>query len=92
MSDINRDKLIQLAEALGINNPEKIKSVEDAAKKYNNKGEDEILRELQSLKSTLFKDPASFQRQMKVIKEIRPMLNGEQKARFDKIIDILSKS
>lgn len=93
MSDMNREKLIQLAEALGINNlnSDKMKKVEDAAQKYNGKGENEILQELKDLKSTLFKDKASFDRQMKVVKEIRPMLSNEQKMKFDKIMDILGK-
>lgn len=93
MSDMNREKLIQLAEALGMNNlnSDKMRKVEDVAKKYNGKGENEILQELKDLKSTLFKDKASFDRQMKVVKEIRPMLNDEQKMKFDKIMDILGK-
>lgn len=93
MSDMNKEKLMQLAETLGINNlnSEKMKKVEDVAKKYNNKDENEILGELKKLKSTLFKDKASYERQMKVIKEIRPMLNNEQKSKFDKILEVLSK-
>ncbi len=92
MTDINKEKLMELAESLGMGsiNNEKLRSVEDAAKKYGNKSEEEILRELKQLKETLFKDKASFERQMKVIKEIRPMLNAEQRQKLDQVITLLS--
>lgn len=93
MADINRDKLMELAESLGIGNinNEKLKKVEDAAKKYGNKSEDEIIEELKQLKQSLFADKASFERQMRAIKEIRPLLNVEQRQKLDTILELLSE-
>lgn len=93
MADINRDKLVELAESFGLGglNQEKMKKVENAANSYKGKSEDEILQELKQLKETLFKDRESFERQMRAIKEIRPMLNAEQKTKLDKILELLTK-
>jgi len=93
MADIDKDKLMELADSLGLGNinTDRLKTVEDAAKKYSDKSEEEIIQELKQLKGTLFKDRNSFERQMKAIKEIRPMLNGEQRKKLDKILDLLSK-
>ncbi|NLK72205.1 MAG: hypothetical protein GX285_04220 [Clostridiales bacterium] len=93
MADIDKDKLMELADSLGLGNinTDRLKTVEDAAKKYSDKSEEEIIQELKQLKETLFKDRNSFERQMKAIKEIRPMLNGEQRKKLDKILDLLSK-
>ena len=93
MADIDKDKLMELADSLGLGNinTDRLKTVEDAAKKYSDKSVEEIIQELKQLKGTLFKDRNSFERQMKAIKEIRPMLNGEQRKKLDKILDLLSK-
>lgn len=92
MADIDKDKLMELADSLGLGNlnTEKLKKVEDAAKKYNNKSDDEIIAELKQLKESLFADKASFERQMKAIQEIRPLLNPEQKQKMDYILSLLS--
>ncbi len=93
MADINRQKLMELAASLGLSpiDKNKLRSVEDAAKKYENKSEEEVLKELKQLKETLFADKASFERQMKLVKDIRPMLNTEQRQKLDRIIDLLSR-
>lgn len=93
MSDINRNKLLNLAQTLGISdlNSENIKKVEEVAKKYDKTQEKEMLEELKQLKSTLFKDKASFEKQLKIIKEIKPMLSKEQRDKLDAVLNLLAK-
>ncbi|MFA5529010.1 MAG: hypothetical protein WC996_10395 [Peptostreptococcales bacterium] len=93
MSDINRNKLLNLAKDLGISDltSENIKRVEEVAKKYDKSQEKEMLEELKNLKSTLFKDKASFEKQLKIINEIRPMLNKEQRSKLDAVLNLLMK-
>ncbi len=93
MADINRQKLLELAASLGLGpiDRNKLRTVEDAAKKYENKSEEEVLKELKQLKETLFADKESFERQMKLVKDIRPMLNEEQRQKLDRVIDLLSR-
>ena len=93
MSDINRNKLLNLAKDLGISDltSENIKRVEEVAKKYDKSQEGEMLEELKQLKSTLFKDKASFEKQLKIINEIRPMLNKEQRSKLDAVLNLLTK-
>ena len=93
MADINRQKLLELAASLGLGpiDRNKLRTVEDAAKKYENKSEEEVLKELKQLKETLFADKESFERQMKLVKDIRPMLNEDQRQKLDRVIDLLSR-
>jgi len=93
MSDINKDKLLELAESLGYgkskgNGSDKFKNMAD---KYKDKSEDEILEELRKLKKSLFTDEKKFNQQMKALNGIKNMLNNEQKSKLENILDILSK-
>lgn len=93
MADINKKKIMDLAETLGFSEPNesKMKMIEDAASQYKGKSEKEIMEEIKSLKKNLFSDKEKFEKQLKAIKDIRVMLNEEQKNKLDKVIDLLTK-
>ena len=92
--DINDKLVMDLAEQLGLG-PAKTSSVSksdrmsDIAQKYKGKSDQELINEIMKVKSSLKKDRAQFEKQMKTIKAMRSMMTGEQKARLEKLIRLL---
>lgn len=81
------DKLLMdLANDLGI---ESIKEAERKAEQFVGKSDDTLMREIAQLKERVKSDPEAFERQMKAIYALRPMMTDEQKARLDKVIRLL---
>lgn len=81
------DKLLMdLANDLGI---ESIKEAERKAERFVGKSDDALLREIAQLKERIMKDPEAFEKQIKAVYALRPMMTDEQKARLDKIIRLL---
>ena len=89
--DINNKMLMDLASQLGFENTKsnQSKSAADMAEKYKSKSDDELLEEILNLKKSFKKDRAQFEKQMKAIKSLRVMMSGEQKARLEKVIQLL---
>ena len=93
MADINNKKMIDLAKTLGFSESDdsKMKIIEEAANQYKGKSEKEIMDEIKALKKNLFSDKDKFDKQMKAIKDIKVMLNEEQRNKLDKVIDLLTR-
>lgn len=91
MAEINKNKIMELAETLGFSEPDdsKMKMIEEAAVRYKGKSEKEIMDEIKALKKSLFSDKEKFEKQLRAIKDIRIMLNEEQRNKLDKVIDLL---
>ncbi len=81
------DKLLMdLANDLGI---ESIKEAERRAEQFVGKSDETLMREIVQLKERIKNDPEVFERQMKAIYAMRPMMTEKQKARLDQIIRLL---
>ena len=93
MAEINKKKIMDLAETLGFSEPDsnKMKILEEAADRYKGKSEKEIMEEIKALKKNLFSDKEKFEKQLKAIKDIKVMLNEEQRNKLDKVIELLTR-
>jgi len=88
--EINDDMLMDLAEQLGLGRTvSKADNVSDMAQKYKGKSDQELIEEILKIKKTMKKDKAQFEKQMKTVRALRNVMNGEQKARLDKLIRLL---
>ena len=77
--------LMDLARQLGL--PEN--KAEAKAKEYMGKSDDEILREIKKVKSVIKRDRKTYEKQLQTIKALASTMNGQQRARLQKIIDLL---
>lgn len=59
------------------------------ANEYKGKSDDEILREIAKIKNVLKRDKRAYEKQLKTVKALAVTMNGEQRARLQKIIDLL---
>ena len=101
--DINNKMLMDLAEELGVSqkggnrgydsgatgNDEELKRAAKRAESYKDKSDQELVSEIMALKEAIKNDRKAYDQQMKAIRALRPMMSGEQKARLDKIIQLL---
>lgn len=89
--DINDKLLMDLAEQLGLGSStvSKADRMSGLADKYKGKSDQELIDEIMKVKRSLKKDKAQFEKQMRTIKALRSMMNGEQKARLEKLIRLL---
>ena len=77
--------LMDLARQLGL--PEE--SAEAKAKEYMGKSDDESLREIKKIKMVIKRDKKTYAKQMQTLKALAATMNGQQKARLQKIIEVL---
>lgn len=77
--------LMDLARQLGL--PEE--TAEAKAKEYMGKSDDEILREIKKIKTVIKRDKKTYAKQMQTLKALAATMNGQQKARLQKIIELL---
>lgn len=61
------------------------------ADRYKGKSDSELLAEISKIKGKLKKDRKLYEQQLKAVQALRPMMNAEQRARLDKIIEILGE-
>jgi hypothetical protein len=87
----NDDKLLSdLSEQLGFGRTvSKADRMSDMADQYKGKSDQELIDEIMKVKHSLKKNSDQFEKQMKAIKAMRSMMNGEQKARLEKLIRLL---
>ena len=77
--------IMELARQLGL--PEE--SAQAKAKEYMGKSDEEILKEIKRVKGILKKDKRAYAQQMQAIRALAAGMNGQQKARLEKIIALL---
>jgi len=89
--DINNKMLEDLASELGLPNQNDVgmKQAERKAESYKNKSDDELIQEILKLKGAMQNDKATYNKQMGTLKALRGVMQGEQKARLEKIIALL---
>lgn len=77
--------IMELAKQLGL--PES--TAQEKANEYMGKSDEEILGEIKRLKKVLKGDKKAYQKQMQAIRALAAGMNGQQKARLEKIIALL---
>lgn len=77
--------LMDLAKQLGL--PEQ--AAEQKVNEYIGKSDEEILREIRKMKKVIKRDKKTYEKQMQTIKALAAAMNEEQRARLQKIIDLL---
>jgi DNA replicative helicase MCM subunit Mcm2 (Cdc46/Mcm family) len=89
--DIDDKMLADLAEQLGLGTATVSKSdhMSDLADKYKGKSDQELIQEILKVKQSLKANKPQFDKQMKTIKALRSMMQGEQKARLERLIRLL---
>ena len=96
--DIDNRMLLDLAKQLGIQGNQKgggQSPQEDLAKAgqrastYLDKSDAELMGEILELKKAMKTDRSAYEKQLKAVKALRPMMDEKQRARLDKIIGLL---
>ena len=77
--------LMDLARQLGF--PED--KAQDKLNQYKDKSDEEILRELNKIKQVIQKDRSAYEKQIIAIKALAQSMTGQQKARLQKLIELL---
>lgn len=77
--------LMDLAKQLGL--PEQ--AAERKVNEFIRKSDEEILREIKKIKNVIKRDRRTYERQMQTIRALAKNMSGEQRARLQKIIDLL---
>lgn len=90
--NIDNKMIMELAEQLGLpaqQGGSSLNEAKRAAEQYKNKSDDELVREILKLKETMKSDRASFEKQIATIRALGGMMQGEQKVRLQKILELL---
>ena len=84
------EKTIQnLASQLGIKTG--VNQTEQTIKHYENKSDEELAAEILKLQQKLNAANIPYEKQLAALESLMPMMNGQQKARLNKIIGLLKK-
>lgn len=91
--DLNQQLLSDLAEELGLedNAQSAVKAAVDMAEGYSNRGEAALESEIKKLKKTMKADTKQYQKQIEVLKGLRPVLNEDQQRQLDKVLGLLGE-
>lgn len=82
---MNNKILMDLAKQFGM--PAGV--AESKAAEYSGKSDEEIMMEIAKLKQSMKGNPQMYQQQMQAMKTLAAGMNGQQKARLNKIIELL---
>lgn len=90
---INDKLLNDLASRMGINGDgsDAMKRAEGMAESYKGKSEKELLSEIMKLKQNIKKDPVAYQKQIRALRSLSAMMNQEQKARLNRVLQLLEE-
>lgn len=90
---VDEKLLMQLASQIGLkgNASKDMRQAERQAQKFEGSSEKELLDEIMNLRSSMKSNPQMYDKQVKAIRSLRSMMNGEQKARLDKLLQLLER-
>lgn len=88
--DINDKMLNDLASRMGIGNSA-MERAEGMAQSCKGKSEKELLSEIMKLKQNMKKDPAAYQKQIRALRSLSAMMNQEQRARLNQVLQLLEQ-
>ena len=81
--------ILDLAGQLGISADKKTTVAK--AKSYEQKSDAELVSEIMKIKNQLEAANFPYEKQMAAVQSLMPMMNGQQKARLTRIIELLKK-
>ena len=81
--------ILDLAGQLGISAENKTTVAKD--KSYEHKSDAELVSEIMKIKNQLEAANIPYEKQMAAVQSLMPMMNGQQKARLTRIIELLKK-
>lgn len=86
--------LMDLANQLGLGGKDSRRTsdmISEATENYTGKSDDQLLQEILKLKQVLKKDRKAFDKQMEMIKNLRPMMSAEQRKKLDGLLKMLEE-
>ena len=85
--DLNEQMAGEIARQLGLSGEGSVSH--DTVKKLERKSDAELSRDILRLKEQLAANNISPQQQMAIVKKLMPMMDANQKARLQKVIELL---
>ena len=85
--DLNEQMAGEIARQLGLSGRNGVSR--DVVRELERKSDAELSRDILRLKAQLAENNISPQQQMAIVKKLMPMMNSEQKARLQKVIELL---
>lgn len=85
--DLNEQMTGEIARQLGLSGRNGVSR--DVVRELERKSDAELSRDILRLKKQLAENNISPQQQMAIVKKLMPMMNSEQKARLQKVIELL---
>ena len=85
--DLNEQMAGEIARQLGLSGRNGVSR--DVVRELERKSDVELSRDILRLKAQLAENNISPQQQMAIVKKLMPMMNSEQKARLQKVIELL---
>lgn len=85
--ELDDKTIMELASQLGISTNKK--AAVATVRSYEKKSDAQIVSEIMKLKEKLNESNVPYEKQIAAVKSLMPMMNGEQKARLAKIIELL---
>lgn len=91
--EISEKMLMELADEMGVGsqNGNDMNRARQAAGSMRGKSEEEILKEILTLKDQIKKDPAAYQKQLRAIRALKGMMDPQQRARLDRVLELLER-
>lgn len=86
--------LMDLANQLGLggkNSKKPSQMISEVTENYTGKSDDQLLQEILKLKQVFKKDRKAFDKQMEMIKNLRPMMSAEQRKKLDGLLKMLEE-
>lgn len=88
--ELNEKTVKEIASQLGISTGGK-NSGKDALNYLSSKSDAELEREILKIKQQLKANNITYDKQMAILRSLAPMMDAKQKARLQKIIELLNK-
>ncbi|QAT43486.1 hypothetical protein [Aminipila luticellarii] len=91
---IDDKMLMDLANQIGLGGKNSQKTsdmISEATQNFSGKSDDQLLQEILKLKQVLKKDRKAFDKQMEMIKSLRPMMTAEQRKKLDGLLKMLDE-
>ena len=86
---LDEKTILNLAGQLGI--PADKRSAAETARRYEKKSDAEIAAEILKLQEKLRAANIPYEKQTALVQSLMPMMNGEQKARLNKVLGLMKK-
>nr|WP_315023492.1 hypothetical protein [uncultured Aminipila sp.] len=86
--------LMDLANQLGLgekNSKRTSDMISQATENFTGKSDDQLLQEILKLKQVLKKDRKAFDKQMEMIKTLKPMMSPEQRKKLEGLLKMLEQ-